>query len=197
MGQNSWESLVFPANAQGDGDLMSFRCSVCGKLHEGLPDIGVDKPDHWFDVPEEERERRIWFHSDLCVIDEKDFFIRGVIEIHVHDYPQVFGFGVWVSQKRENFYTYLDNFKSDQIGPFFGWLCTRINYYDEDTLLLKTQAHFRSGGLRPYIELERTDHPLAIDQSDGITLDKAFEIVHFYSQGPSGLGAIRSGSPHC
>ena len=170
---------------------MSFRCSVCHNSHEGLPHIGADKPDHWFDVPEEEREHRIRLTSDTCIIDDQDFFIRGVIEIHVHDYPDVFGFGAWVSQKRENFYKYLENFDSAGIGPFFGWLCTRINYYDEDTLLLKTQAHFRSGGLRPYIELERSDHPLAIDQSDGITLDKAFEIVHFYSQGPSGL-ALRS-----
>ena len=33
---------------------MSLRCSVCGNSHEGLPHIGVDKPDLWWDVPEDE-----------------------------------------------------------------------------------------------------------------------------------------------
>jgi hypothetical protein len=163
---------------------MSFRCSVCGKSHEGLPNIGTDKPDHWWDVPEEERDQRIELTSDTCIIDNEEFFIRGVIEIHVHDHPEVFGFGVWVSQKRENFYKYLENFDSADIGPFFGWLCSRINYYAEDTRLLKTFAYFRKD-LRPSIVVEETDHPLAVDQRDGITLDKAWEIVHFYTQLPS------------
>jgi hypothetical protein len=34
--------------------------------------------------------------------------------------------------------------------------------------------------MRPLIELERTNHPLAVAQSEGITLAKAWEIVHFY-----------------
>jgi hypothetical protein len=55
----------------------------------------MDKPDHWWDVPEKEREQRIEPTSDTCIIDNEEFFIRGVIEIHVQDYPEVFGFGVW------------------------------------------------------------------------------------------------------
>jgi hypothetical protein len=159
---------------------MSYRCTTCGKVHDDLPDIGSDRPDHWWGVPEEERDKRIKLTSDTCVIDDRDYFIRGVIEIPIHDYPRGFGFGVWVSQKKENFMKYLDNWDSDAIGPFFGWLCTRIAYYGEDTRSLKSMAHFRAGGLRPRIELEATDHPLAIDQREGISLDKAWEIVHRY-----------------
>lgn len=159
---------------------MSYLCTVCGEKHDDLPYIGIDKPDHWWDVPEEERDQRIELTSDTCIIDNEDFFIRGIIEIPVLDYPNNFGFGAWVSQKRENFFTYLDNFDSGDIGPFFGWLCTKIAYYEEDTLLLKTMAHFQSEGLRPKIELEETNHPLSADQHKGITLDKAWEIVHFY-----------------
>jgi hypothetical protein len=43
-------------------------------------------------------------------------------------------------------------------------------------------AHFRGDGLRPRIELEPADHPLAVDQRDGITLAKAWEVVHFYEK---------------
>jgi hypothetical protein len=158
---------------------MKFRCHTCGKMHDDLPDIGADKPDQWWSIPKKERARRIKLTKDTCIIDD-DYFIRGVIEILIHAYPQRFGFGVWVSQKKENFFKYLENPDTDAIGPFFGWLCTRIAYYEDNTSLLKTMAHFRKGNLRPWIELEPTDHPLAVDQRNGITLEKAWEIVHFY-----------------
>lgn len=130
---------------------MQYVCSVCGKIHDELPDIGAAKPDPYFDVPEQERETRIVLTPDTCVIDEETFFIRGVIEIPIHDYPERFGFGVWVSQKKENFLTYRSNPNSSEIGPFFGWLSTRVHYYPEDTQSLKTRAHFRGDNLRPYI----------------------------------------------
>ena len=159
---------------------MSYRCSVCGETHNDLPDIGADRPDQWWAIPEEERARRIQLSSETCIIDGEHYLIRGVIEVPILDYADRLGFGVWVSQKQENFQTYLDNFDSAEIGPFFGWLCTRIAYYKQDTFLLKTMVHFRSGGLRPSIELEPSDHPLAVAQREGIGLDTAWEIVHFY-----------------
>ncbi len=157
---------------------MSYRCVTCGDLHEDIPHLGIDKPDPWWDVAEEERTARIELTSDTCIIDGEHFFIRGVIEIPVDESPEAFGFGVWVSQKRENFFEYIKNSDSDEIGPFFGWLCTRLTYYREDTLHLKAMVHFRGGGLRPTIELEPTGHPLAVDQRYGISVAKVWEIVH-------------------
>ena len=49
-------------------------------------------------------------------------------------------------------------------------------------MLLKTMAHFRGEGLRPSIILEPGAHPLSVDQRDGISLRKAWEIVHYYQQ---------------
>jgi hypothetical protein len=89
---------------------------------------------------------------------------------------------VWVSQKRQNFEAYQRDPDSAAIGPFFGWLCTRIDFYPVNTLALKTMAHFRDGGLRPSIVLEPTDHPLAVDQREGISLSRAWEIVHWYER---------------
>ena len=100
--------------------------------------------------------------------------------IPVHGRAEPFGFGVWVSQSRKNFETYVENFDTPEIGPFFGWLCTNIGYYPERSLGLKSMAHFRGNGQRPTVELEPTDHPLSVDQREGITLAKAWEIVHFY-----------------
>jgi hypothetical protein len=159
---------------------MSYRCSICGELHDDLPDLASDRPDMWWGVPEEERGRRIKLTSDLCVIDGEDFFVRGVIKIPVDHAPLPFGIGVWVSLKHEHFLKYVQFPESAEIGPFFGWLCTRINYYPEETLFMKTMVHFQNGSLRPEILLEPTDHPLAVDQQNGITLEKAWEIVRHY-----------------
>ena len=159
---------------------MSFKCHTCGETHEGLPDIGADYPDPYFDVPEDERESRLILTSDFCSIDDEHFFIRGVINIPIKGLDRGLGLGVWVSQKKENFLTYADNFDSDQIGPFFGWLSTRLACYSEDTFLLKTMAHFRDATQRPSIELEPTDHQLSIDQRNGISIERAWELVHHY-----------------
>jgi hypothetical protein len=161
---------------------MTYRCGTCGKRHDGLPDVGSDRPLPWYEIPKDERESRAVATPDTCIIDNEHFFIRGVVEIPLVGKPDRFGFGVWVSQKRENFERYRNEPESTEIRPSFGWLCTRIAFYSRDTYLLKTKAHFRAGGLRPAIELEPTDHPLAVDQREGITLDKAWDIVHFYER---------------
>lgn len=160
---------------------MSYKCSTCGELHDDLPDIGDDKPYYWYTIPEEQRESLAQLSEDICIIDNEDYFVRGVINIPIHDHHQDFGFGVWVSQKKENFLKYLDNPESAEIGPFFGWLSTEIDYYEESTLSLKTMAHFVGGGKRPRIEVEPSEHPLAINQNKGITLAEAWQIVHFYT----------------
>lgn len=159
---------------------MIYKCSICGETHNDLPDIGNDKPYYWFTVPQNERADRTQLDEDTCIIDGEDYFIRGVIEIPIYDYDHKFGFGVWVSQKKENFYTYLNDSNSERIGPFFGWLSTEITYYEETSLSLKTMAHFTGNNNRPIIELEPSNHPLALDQQKGISLAKAWEIVHFY-----------------
>lgn len=60
--------------------------------------------------------------------------------------------------------------------PYFGWLCNRLPGYPE-TLSLKTNVHTRSVGIRPFIELEPTEHPLAVEQRDGITMTRVIEIA--------------------
>lgn len=157
---------------------MAYRCTTCGKAHDGLPDLGYRWPDPYFGIPESERAQRIRGTTDICSIDDEDFFIRGIILMPIRDSDDAFGLGVWVSQKRENFQAYLQNFDSADIGPFFGWLCNRIPFYDEDTWALKTMAHFQGNHQRPLIKPEPSDHPLYRDFAEGITLDRAWAIVH-------------------
>ena len=159
---------------------MNYVCTRCGQIHEGLPSAAFDRPAFAHDVPEDERSARVLLTEDLCVVDDEHFFIRGVIEIPIHDYPDSLVIGAWVSQKKENYEAYVQNASSADIGPFFGWLSNELSFGGEPTLLLKTMVHFRGESLRPQILLEPTDHPLARAQSDGITLSQAWDFLHPY-----------------
>lgn len=159
---------------------MKYVCSCCGETHEDLPDVVFDRPIYAHQVPEMERDERVRLNSDLCIIDDEFYFIRGLIEIPIHGQVETLGIGAWVSQKPENFWTYKNHFDSAEIGPFFGWLSNEFMFRGERTLSLKTKVYFQGGTIRPSILIEPTDHPIAIAQREGIGLDHAWEFVHRY-----------------
>jgi hypothetical protein len=69
-----------------------------------------------------------------------------------------------------------DGHVRSSLGPHFGWLCTKIPGY-LDTAFLKTMVHQRDIDVRPWVELEQTDHPLAVDQRAGIEEHRLRELV--------------------
>jgi hypothetical protein len=157
-----------------------YPCVICGEEHDGIPAFHADRPTPYWDVPEDKRDSDVFLTSDSCVIAGRFFFVRGLLEVPIQDANDLLVWGVWVSLKEENFFTWQDNYETIQrshIGPFFGWLCTRLPIYP-DTLHLKTKVQLRDNGLRPRIELHDSDHPLVGDQRDGITIQRALEIVH-------------------
>lgn len=157
---------------------MEFKCACCDEIINGIPTFGWDYPIAYLDVPEEKRDEDVFLTEDLCVIDDKWFFVRGCIEIPVVGYEDPFIWGVWVSLSEENFMEFQDLLgveKRAHFGPYFGWLSAYIDLYP-DTENLKTMVHIRDNGNRPYIELEPTDHPLALEQKNGITIERVAEI---------------------
>lgn len=152
-----------------------------------MPAFGWDYPLPYLEVPEDQREARCHLTSDTCVIDDKDFFVRGCIEVHVHDFHDPFSRSVWTSLSPTNFAKFeelYDVSERAQHGPFFGWLCSHIWIYPQ-TLALKTMVHLRDHELRPYVELEPTDHPLAIEQRNGISLDRLVSIYEAMTHPPT------------
>lgn len=103
-----------------------------------------------------------------------------MIDIPVTGSDDVFSWGVWISLSRENFSHAADLWDTpgrESANPYFGWLTTELPLYSPSTINLKTHVHTRPVGERPYIELEPTDHPLAIEQRTGITLERVREIA--------------------
>lgn len=159
---------------------MSYICATCKLNHEDVPlSFGAEAP-YWFDVvAPEERNKRIELSSDQCVIDEEHFFIRGCLEIPIVGSNEKFTWGVWSSLIKDNFLraTELWNVTGrESEPPYFGWLSTKLPLYP-DTLNLKCHVHTRPVGERPLIELEVTNHPVSIEQSKGISIERAHEIV--------------------
>jgi hypothetical protein len=87
-------------------------------------------------------------------------------------------YGVWVSLSEKSFATFRDTYElegREQQAPFFGWLTAVPPPFPE--ALLKTMVHLRPVPNRPYIELEPTDHPLAVAQKEGISPARVQEIA--------------------
>ena len=166
----------------GIGDIVAegFTCATCGQFHEDLPmSYGAEAPLPWFHVAPEERKKRTELSSDQCTIDDEHFFILGRVEIPVRDSDEVFSWLAWASLSQANFERaseLWDTEGRESEPPYFSWLSTSLPGYPE-TFLLKARVHTRPIGQRPYIELAATDHPLAIEQRDGITMQRVREIA--------------------
>lgn len=156
-----------------------FMCSHCGDRHAELPlNYSATAPDVW--EPRFETDPDSMLSSDQCVIRGQHFFVRGLIEIPVIGREDVFSWGVWVSLSKDNFARALQLWNTEgreAEKPYFGWLSTELALYSESTTDLKTNAHTRPVGTRPFIELEPTDHPLAVEQREGITWERVREIA--------------------
>ena len=154
-----------------------FECAECGKMHEEIPMFGWDFPAQYLTVPEAERARRVSLAESTCVIDDEWFFIRGCIEIPVRGYREPLSYNVWLSVSRDNFARFSAVRSVHAAGDsYFGWLCTAIPGYP-DTQLLKTLVRVRSAPQRPSVQLEASDHPLAIEQREGIAVWRVQQIV--------------------
>ena len=175
-----------------------WTCHCCGEEQSDLPlDIGMQFPDPWLEIDETERPSRGFANSDACVIDGKLFFIRGCIEIPVLDMDELFVWGAWVSLSGESFERVKELWTATSLEnepAKFGWLCNRIRAYP-DTYALRTNVRLRSNNLRPSIELHQSDHPLAVEQSEGITRARVEEIVAaMFHRKKSGADTVRKNS---
>ena len=161
-----------------------WTCKSCEQVHSGIFDLGCRVPDAWDGGGEEGGNSLVDAHDhflseDLCAVNGEHFFLRCVLQLPIPGGEgRRFGYGVWSSLSQANFRLYVDGFdRTDQSedGPWFGWLCNSLRGYPE-TSGLKCQVHPQDGRSRPLIELEQTDHPLAIEQRRGIGLDRLLEI---------------------
>jgi hypothetical protein len=142
-------------------------------------DMGISAPQNWLALSEAERQTRGKIDADLCVIGNREFYVRGCLEIPVIGSDLPFVWGVWISVSKASWDRILELWQADDVSdepPRFGWLSNWIAGYPEPREI-KCHLHIRPGNLRPAIELQPTDYPLAIEQREGISMERVMEIV--------------------
>lgn len=172
--------------------MFRFQCACCGEWQEGVPGYGVELPIYCDAMSAPERDQRCLIDQELCIIDDQFYFVRGSIEIPVEGTGEPFVWGVWLSLSESSFAEYVENFKSPSrtdLGPYLGWLSNELPVYPT-CLNLKARLHIRELGIRPAIELEPTDHPLAMEQRNGMPIARVAEI---FAQCVHQAGGVRAG----
>ena len=161
---------------------MRFRCSICRELHDA-PDMAwhYSEPLPWLAATQEERDISVLTpdQCELVLNGETHRFIHALLQIPVHGMADPFVWGVWCSQSEATYAEVSALWESEDrvgLGPHFGWLCSRLPFYP-DTLYLKTLVHQRAVGLRPTVEVEETDHPLSLDQRQGMRPDQLQQMI--------------------
>jgi hypothetical protein len=160
-----------------------WTCRSCGKVHDDLPlCFSAEAPWRSF-VSEEEFENRVGLTRDQCIIDDKQHFLRGHIVLPIRGSDSSFEWSVWCSVSDESHHMICDRWHlPERAGDrYFGWLSTRLPCYP-DTQNLKTNILIREPGLVPIMEIQACDHPLYLEQRDGITIEtvaaRAHELLH-------------------
>ncbi|HCH0555852.1 TPA: DUF2199 domain-containing protein [Pseudomonas aeruginosa] len=160
--------------------IFEFTCSCCGKRHEGSPSFGYKAPMYYDVLSGQDKQSLATLTDDLCEIashEGTDYFARVALELPIQGVEEPFLWGVWVSLSRESFERYTSTWgEHDESDSYFGWFSNRLPYYP-DTINLKTNVRPRNGGLRPYLELAPSAHPLAIHYSEGLSIQEAQRIA--------------------
>ena len=161
--------------------MRQYRCRSCDQLHDGLPTAyGAEAPAYWYGLSSPEREERFQLSSDTAIFDDQHFFVLGRVEIPIIGEEEPFVWGAWITLGQEDFERALEHWETPGrerlLEPTVGFLSSSLPTYP-DTLNLLGRLHTRPLGLRPFIELEPTDHPLAVEQRTGITWARVEEIA--------------------
>ena len=149
-----------------------LRCTFCGKQHDGVPPaIAFRRPLHYFRIPEAEREARVRDGDDLCIVDDEEFLLRGVVEIPKVGGGAPFEWGLWALVSRDDFDRVYVKWDDDCTAEasFLGMLSAEPPGYD-GLFLEPVTIRLRTATERPHFLLDpRSAHRLAREQRNGIT----------------------------
>ena len=130
-------------------------------------------------IPLDELEKRVVITRDQCVIDGRDFYLRGRIPIPVIGLDEPFIWGIWAEISPKNFLRSNAVWHSEgrEREPAFpGWLNNKLFLFG-NTINLEVSIQTQKVGWRPHFTVVDPSHPLAIEQRNGMTLQRVEEIA--------------------
>lgn len=151
-----------------------FYCAKCGEYHNEIPlSYGAEAPTAYFNLTEEEK-KRAELTQDLCIIDQKRFFIKGQIQIKVETKSDFFSWNVWIEISKNDFDAEEENWNDENRflrSPYPGILDTPLGVYP-NTLGLKVDVQTRQVGIMPAVFVTASNHPLYLEQESGIDMKR-------------------------
>ena len=167
------------SKVMGNDFAPDFTCRICGQQHPLPLAYSIKAPLAAKAIPEDQLESRLALSLDQCVIDNREFFLRGRIPIPIHGMEKPFIWGVWVEVSPKTFLRALEiwNANGREAEPAFeGYLNSEITPYG-DTVNLIVDVRTQPVGERPQFFVRDAEHPLAVEQREGISMDRVQEIA--------------------
>jgi hypothetical protein len=147
----------------------------------GTFDMDVDRPAAWTGGEpvggDEDFDPNNFLSDDFCIIDDKHFFIRCIVELPIlGGGGKSMGFAAWAEISRASFGAYFRSLDgAEAVDHIAGSFANRLNGFP-DTLGLACTIRVRGGNFRPLAMMNASEHPLAQQQARGITLDRMLDL---------------------
>jgi hypothetical protein len=169
-----------------------FMLKTFGVTQPGLFTFDLEKPLAWEGGPPQDPnaadiDPRNYLLQDFCVIDNRQFFIRTVLELPIlgtsgqsSSKNTSMAFSLWVSVSALHFDRYGDTFNlanQSELGTFPGKIANRLGSFPE-TIDLACTVFPQNGDKRPLLAIDDGDHALGQAQRHGVTLD---HLLDFYA----------------
>lgn len=144
-----------------------------------MPAFLFDAPGAWDPAVHPQSARSV-LGSDQCVIEEEQWFLRGLLSIPVADGEEDLVYGVWLSVTEGTFDRAVELWENpgrvrDPAYP--GWLANDVPGYDPPTTGLLARLQNQPVGKRPLVQLHAIEHPLVIDAENGVTAERAAQLA--------------------
>lgn len=158
-------------------------CPCCGRVFQGVFDIGYDHPAPWPHGNRAEAGVDVMsvgedsLSSDLCAFGEHRF-IRAVLPLPIRGSDQVFSFGPWGSVNPDNYARWVEANATGDFSRFegcFAWMMNKLPGVEMDDWIACDLIPHEDPSRRPVLHVH-DGHPLAVWQEEGITFDRLLDI---------------------
>lgn len=153
-------------------------CSQCGEKHSAEEmELTFRRPDVVAELSDEMRAMMVKENNDLCVVDGKRFFIRGLMPLPVDSRELPYCIGMWVEVSETAFarvYSLWDADEQLSEPPFDAKIANEVPTVG-GALGLDAELHLTGPTTRPDVFLRKSAHPLYVEQTSGIDAHRAFE----------------------
>lgn len=173
-------------------------CESCGKPHPVTEiELTFRLPDDVFELPEADREARCRMNSDIVILDDERFFIRGIVPLKVSNRVHDYALGMWAEVSEDVFsriYDLWDDPDQSQTPRMPGALANALPFH-ASTHGLAVTIQLTGTKSRPKFFLDPVEHSLFAEQSRGIDEHRAFEYSDRASRKASAQQSLPGDAP--